>query len=181
MIKAKILIIGQSPYEHKSYINYTYETLNIRCQFKKVAFIPKEKKNKSYNLKNITTYKRMLGVINNIQINDSNFDSFHNNIENKIKELANKGIFLVNQDELLKHNNLNKVTFINNDAKFICFGKVAYTSVLDRVRKSNHTNIYHYPHPSPQNSSEFWENYLEENRNYSEIDKLKTIIDSTLK
>lgn len=181
MSKAKILIVGESPYKNKSYTNYTYKRLNICCQFRKVAFIPRVKKNREYNLKNIKTYKRVLGVINNIQINDSNFDLFHNNIENKIKDLAKKGVFLVNQNEFLKYVNLNKEDFIRNDAKFICFGEVAYNTVIERVRPNNFTNVYHYPHPSPQNSSEFWKDYLEENKNYSEKDELKTIIESTLK
>ncbi|MFL1421432.1 hypothetical protein [Staphylococcus ureilyticus] len=88
---------------------------------------------------------------------------------------------MVNQNEFLKYVNLNKEDFIRNDAKFICFGEVAYNTVIERVRPNNFTNVYHYPHPSPQNSSEFWKDYLEENKNYSEKDELKTIIESTLK
>ncbi|MEB6202191.1 hypothetical protein MXL97_10305 [Mammaliicoccus fleurettii] len=171
MKKIKTLLIGESPFSGKNYRNLKYSELNIKCKFKEVAFIPKSDTN--YNVLSITTYRRILGLLNKCKINEKNRQNFHNDINKLIKQLANDNIYLVNCSELktldFKNNYRN---YISVDTNIICFGKVAY-EYIESIGLSN--KIYHCPHPSGHVHHNFWDKYNKDKNSYaksSSIEKL---------
>lgn len=169
----KILLIGEEQYNHYKYENYDYKDFNIPHHFEKVAFIPKIRYKKTFNLKSIVSYKRILGVINKIQINDHNFHYYHKNISNTIHKLASNGIYLVNKTELDNYSNLQNHEEIDEQTKFVCFGEKAFECVKDRVRDNY---IYLYPHPSQKNKSAFWNEYLLNTKFYSTSKDLNDLL-----
>ncbi|MEB8372826.1 hypothetical protein NGG52_01565 [Mammaliicoccus sciuri] len=169
----KILLIGEEQYNNENYENYNYNDFNIPSHFEKVAFIPKTRCKKTFDLKSIVSYKRILGVINKIQINDDNFHAYHENISNTIQKLASNGIYLVNKTELENYNNLQNHEEIDKHTKFVCFGEKAFECVKDRVRDNY---IYLYPHPSHKNKSAFWNEYLLNTKFYSTSKDLNDLL-----
>lgn len=173
MNKIKTLIIGQSPFDSKDYENKKYSN---NCIFNDIAFIPVPKKSntdKNY-FTGITSYKRMLGVINKTKINDGNLEYYHNSVDNKLDNLFKHGTYLVNFSELNDSKFTNKANnipcnffnsdYFSKDITLICFGNKA----IDNIKKLNLSNkILEFPHPSGQNLHSLWYEFYGTPREYN--------------
>ncbi|MDW4190076.1 hypothetical protein QI203_01670 [Staphylococcus saprophyticus] len=155
MNKAKILVIGKNSYNpsNKNYSNMQiddYPTDNV-------AFFP-YKKAKNYNLYELTTYRRIIGFIKNKKFKETEFNKLPTpkTLANAFKE---KGVYFINALEfdldgftIQSENKKNKLLF-DSSTKILCFG----THAIDKFEGYN--NVHNFPHPSPLNNNEFWENY----------------------
>ncbi|MDW4040332.1 hypothetical protein QI322_06980 [Staphylococcus saprophyticus] len=169
--KINYLFVGESPYfkdkkkEERKYYNiepkYNYPT-------ELVAFFPEYVNNHKDNIFKITTYKRIIGLLNNdrVSINDSsNYDSA-NNIVKKYKE---QGTYFCNLNELkdlitfsersLKIAKKNTTWIIDSTTKILCFGSDAINYFTSTDFYKYKLNIATFPHPSPNNYNVFWKHY----------------------
>ncbi|MDW4292384.1 hypothetical protein QI065_07835 [Staphylococcus saprophyticus] len=165
MEEIKCLLIGQEPFKNDNYENMKYENIDENICFNDIAFIPVPKKgntDKNYYTK-IKTYKRMLGVINKIKINDNNLANHHLSVINKINSLAKDGVYLVNFEELENINFFESPHF-NDKIILICFGNIAINGV-NNLNLSNET--LEFPHPSGQNNDPLWYEFYGKPREYN--------------
>ncbi|MGP5091015.1 hypothetical protein [Staphylococcus equorum] len=158
------LLIGQDPFNNKKYENMKYEKIDKDICFDNIAFIPVPKKESNFkiNYNSITSYTRILGVINKTKINKNNFVDFDSNLINKITSLYKKGIYLVNFKEL-KAINFFESEHYNNDITLICFGDNAINGVKN-LKLNNKT--FEFPHPSGQNKHPLWYEFYDTPRVY---------------
>ncbi|EZX23446.1 hypothetical protein V070_00927 [Staphylococcus aureus C0673] len=169
--KITYLFVGESPY-FKDKKKEEREYYNIKPEFdyptELVAFFPEYVNNHKGNIFKITTYKRIIGLLNNdrVSVDDSsNYDS-PINIVKKYKE---QSIYFCNLSELknlitfsensLKITKNEKTWIIDSTTKILCFGSEA-------INHFTHTDLYKYklkiatfPHPSPNNYNVFWKHY----------------------
>ncbi|RTX74392.1 hypothetical protein CD117_03015 [Mammaliicoccus sciuri] len=155
MNEAKLLIIGKDSYNpsNKNYTNLKiddYPTDNV-------AFFPCRKE-ETYNLYNLTTYRRILGFIKNEKLTEIEFNKLPTP-----KTIANqfmkKGVYFINALEfdlkgytIQSKNKKNKLIF-DSSTIILCFG----TDAIDKFK--NYENVHQFPHPSPLNNNKFWEKY----------------------
>lgn len=155
MNKAKILIIGKNSYNpsNKNYSNLQlddYPTANV-------AFFPR-KKNESYNLYELTTYRRILGFVKNQKITEPNFNILPTP-ESLANDFMKKGVYFINALEFdldgftIQSENKENKLFFDESTKILCFG----TDAIDKFE--NYKNVHNFPHPSPLNNNIFWKKY----------------------
>ncbi|MEB7657613.1 hypothetical protein NGB24_07070 [Mammaliicoccus vitulinus] len=153
MFNAKCILIGDTSYnENDNYKPLLYENYPTGI----VVFFP-EIKNKSYDLYELTTYRRLLGFLNSRPLTKeefTNLDSPHQLVE----YYTNNDIYFINQSEIKIKNSiiqdLNKNNlFLIDDITIICFGDEA----IEKFK--NVKNIIKCPHPSRKVSHKFWEKY----------------------
>ncbi|MDW3797372.1 hypothetical protein CD120_00185 [Staphylococcus saprophyticus] len=167
MNKITCLLIGQDPFNSDKYENMKYKHINKTICFNDIAFIPVPKKSNGFKIKynSITSYTRMLGLINKTKINENNFVHHHSNVVSKIKNLAKNGVYLVNFTEL-KNINFFESKLFNDDITLICFGDTA----IEGVNNLNLRNtILQFPHPSNQNKHPLWYEFYDTPRIYNGV------------
>ena len=176
MNKIKTLIIGESPFNSKEYENLTYNEIEIESEIINIAFIPKLK-DKNYDLYNITSYRRILGVLFNKKISNENiFIEYNSKVKKRIKTLAEKNIYLVNQSELKADDGLHLANHKNEIENIICFGSKA-AKYIDSFQNKHDIkfNTYYFPHPSGRVQHPFWNDFAEDGKNYSDKESLNII------
>lgn len=173
MEEVKALLVGESPYSNKE----KYGPLKIKnYPTKHVAFFPEVKKD-DFILYELTTYRRIIGFLNFCALPKDEFNKL-DTPENLAKCYAKKGIYFINQNEIeIKNKKIyakkfafNKLIPITENTIIICFGNEA----VKKFKKFE--SIYKYPHPSPQVTHKFWEQFDYKYKNYDEpIDLMTTL------
>lgn len=163
MKQVKTLFVGKDPYNPQ---NKKYKNLNIdNYPTENVAFFP-ELTDPNHCLFKITTYRRMIGFIYNQEFTKSEFNKLDS--PKKIaKEFMRNDIYFLNASEFELNNNIlkteNTELFLNKKTQVLCFG-------TDAIKKfKSFKSIKKFPHPSPLNNNEFWDDYdvKYKNQNYT--------------
>ena len=167
--KITCLLIGHEPFNNDNYENMKYKIIagkiDENIYFDDIAFIPVLKKGSDFkiNYNSITSYTRMLGLINKIKVDENNFVNLNTNAINRITKLAKKGVYLVNFKELKKMD-FFKSKHYNVNISLICFGDKA----IEGINKLNLSNtILEFPHPSGQNKHPLWYEFYDTQRIYN--------------
>ncbi|MEB7758507.1 hypothetical protein [Staphylococcus equorum] len=168
MNNIKCLLIGQEPFNNDNYENMKYQIITAKIEenicFEDIAFIPvAEKSNYKINYNTITSYTRILGLINKIKVDKNNFVNLNSNVTSQIANLANKGVYLVNFSELQAMNFFQSI-YYNVNITLICFGDKAIKGI-NQMNLSN--EILEFPHPSRQNKHPLWYEFYDTPRIYN--------------